>query len=526
MLPTARACSWLLAGSCAIIPARVLAAGFGELSCVEQEGNLLRYTCTAETPEASARITFWEQGSPEVRRTAWSDPGSVHSFTLWGLAPASTYEYRVELLDSYIIPGPVVRSFTTDALGAESLPPFADLGVRVSTRSGMDPWTEYVLLNLECRSSSQYLVILNQEGEIVWYQAPAAIGSVTGLHFTADQTIVAIYNDAQIQEWSLDGQLLRSRVYNCAGGSGPCPHHDVFTEGSEVWTLTGQVAEYPAVGLSGCEEKTGYVVDGIDRLDADLETVESFRMDIDFGYLPHEDMGPRFDPATPVPRCEASTWAGTLQWEDPASGGISEPIDYLHANALMWSGGALYLSSYAFHQIIKLDPTTRSVLWRLHGMEPDYSDFATPIAVAAGVVDSDETALNGMHHLSMLPDGRIQAYNNQRDAPMPSRVVRLAIDEKAAQVTLTEVFALVDDDGGSYVDPQPLSCDQVGSAYTLGDGSRVLANCGSAGTVSELDQPDGSMAAGPVWHMELSCAGSPLIAPSIYRALPIDSLDP
>ncbi len=507
-----------------------MAASFGPFTCVEQAGNVLRYTCTAETSSDQARVVFWPAGSADTRATAWSPVAEQHSFTLWGLRPATTYEYRIETL------GPpsaasVTRSFTTDALDSEFGAPFADLGVRTSTRpGGPTPYTQYVLVNAGCASDRQYMIILDNEGQVVWYQAATRPGDISAVSFTPQHTLLAVVEDVAIEEWSLDGTLLRAREYNvdgaCDRGQGPCPHHDALRVGDDTWTITGEVAEYPAVGLSGCATKTGYVVDGFQRLDADFEPTELIRLDTDLGLGPDVTMGPRFDPAVPTPRCEGSTWGGVLGWYDAGSGQTVAPIDYAHANALEVSGNYLYVSLWQFYTVIKVDLTTRRLVWQLHGTSDAFSDFAVPMAVSPSVVASATSTMNGTHHVSIMPDGRLQAFNNQADIGIPrTRVIRVRLDEVAMTATLEEAFTMVDDDDGTYVAPTALGCNQLGSAFTVGDGSHVVASCGSNGVIAELDQADGTTDQGPVWFMALTCEADTLRPPNLYRAVPLETLD-
>lgn len=514
----------------AVWAAPALGATFGPFTCVEQAQNVLRYTCTASTSADQARVVFWERGSAETRATEWSPVGESHTFTLWGLRPETTYEYRIEALGP---PGTSssTRSFTTDALDVEFGAPFAEFGARTSTRpGGPEPFTQYVLVNAGCDTDRQYLVILDREGYVVWYQAPTRVGDLSAITFTPDHTVLAVVDDVALEEWSLDGTLVRAREYNvdgsCMRGAGPCPHHDALRVGDETWVLTGQVEDYPAVGLSGCATKTGYVIDGVHRLDADLQTIDQLRLDTDLGLGPDVTMGPRFNPAEPTPRCEGSTWSGVLGWYDASRGDTVAPIDYAHANALDVSGDFLYVSLWQFYTIIKVDLTTRRLVWQLHGTLDAFSDFAVPMSVAPTVVESATSTINGTHHVSIMPDGRLQAFNNQADIGIPrTRVVRIRLDEVAMTATLEEAFTMVDDDAGTYATPAALGCSQLGSAFTVGDGSRVVASCGSSGAIAELDQPDGTTSAGPVWYMELTCGADTLRPPNLYRAVPIESLD-
>jgi hypothetical protein len=125
-----------------------------------------------------------------------------------------------------------------------------------------------------------------------------------------------------------------------------------------------------------------------------------------------------------------------------------------------------------------------------------------------------------------MPDGRLQAFNNQADIGIPrTRVIRVRLDEVAMTATLEEAFTMVDDDDGTYVAPTALGCNQLGSAFTVGDGSHVVASCGSNGVIAELDQADGTTDQGPVWFMELTCEADTLRPPNLYRAVPLETLD-
>lgn len=519
------------------LPNASQAATFGDFVCTEQPGNVLRYECTAQTSADSARIEFWEDGTADYRYSRWSEVGTEHSWTIWGLKAGTTYQYRVEALGPPASESALVRSFTTDELGREFGPPFSGLEARVSTRPGATPWTEYVLANIECDTPNEYYIIFDVEGNVVWYEAPDSSRGVTALNYDFEnQTVMGITGTILPHEIALDGTRVREVNYmdwfDCSNGPGPCPHHDVFRDSTSgiTWVTTGRLDEvnFGPSGLDTCEDKNAYVVDGWDRLDDDWTTVEqTWELTTHFGYNPDVDMGPRYDPKSPVPKCKPGSWSGSLGWFNPETGSYEPPIDFSHVNAFHAEDPYLYISLFNWDQMIKVDPATNTIMWRLHGTDPAYSDFATPITIAPSIVANDTTIVSGHHHMITNPDGTFQFFNNQQfQEKYYARVARMELDTKTWVATMTEAFTMVDDDDGTYVNPEPLQCSQVGSGYNLGDGSRVLAPCAAQGYILELDQPDGTWSNGPVWSMHLTCDGMPVKVPSLYRAVPIPTLDP
>lgn len=513
-----------------MLPGTADAVSVADFRCSEQEGNILRYDCTVETTTSeSVRIKFWEDGTTEFRYSAATPAGTDHEATIWGLKPGTRYRYTVE---SGGVDAPTTRFFTTDELGEEFGPPFADLEIRTSTRPSATPWTEYVLVNLNCGSATHYYIVFDTDGNVVWYDAPDQNQTIVAFNTTAEDTIIGITGSQRLHELAWDGTRLNDLDMGASGecddGRGPCPHHDIIREGGSVWAVTSRVSEgeYDSPGLSGCEEKDDFIVDGFHQFDdtGPWSTLADWRLDEDFGYTPDADMGPNYDPAGPSPRCAPNSWNDILGLPD-GSGGFEPPIDYTHINAFHVEGDTVYLSIFNWSQVLTVDAPSKSILWRFHGTDPDYSDFATPVSISPSVVENDTSSISGHHHLSTNADGTFQMYNNQQ-FPDHTRVLRMNLDTKTWQAEITEVFTMVNDDNGTYVNPSPLTCPQVGSAYNLGDGSRVLAPCASIGSVAELDQNDGTSSMGPVWYGAVTCNGEPVDPPDFYRAIPLDNLDP
>ncbi len=514
---------WLLTSVMVSLPSVAFATTYDDFRCVEQVGNVLRYTCTATTSSDRVRVKFWLDGTTDYRYSAYSEPGTDHSFTIWGLKPGTRYRYTVA---SATDEAPTSRVFTTDALDEEFGPPFDDMVIRTSTRPGGSPWTNYVLFNVACGSIGQNYVIIDREGDVVWYEKPGN-ESITAFTLTDTGTLLGIVGNEFLHEISLDGTVLRELDMapngECTRGLGPCPHHDIVRDGEHIWAVTSHVdyESYDAMGLTGCEDKTAYIIDGFTSVhDDDPWSVdEAWQMDTDFGYEPDLDLGPDFDPSVPIPKCSPNSWNGTLEYEG------KPPIDYTHINTFWVRDEFVWVSNFNWDQMVKLHAPSRTTAWKFHSDDPDYSDFAVPINVSPTITANNTASIVGFHHIFTWEDDTMQMYNNQQ-TPNYTRVIRVKFDEATMQATLQEAFTMVDDSGGTYVSPRPLTCTQVGSAYNMGDGSHVLAPCASLGSVAELDRNDGTWTDGPLWYAAVTCDGRPVGPPDFYRAIPLDTLDP
>lgn len=484
-----------------------------DLQCTEQADNVLRFDCTAVTT-ATARARYRHDTTKVEHVGPWVEGGP---WTLWGLEAGATYHVQLEaLVDGVVQDTDAATTLQVgQALGPSRPAPFDQLTIRAATRPGGSPPVSYVAAPVQC-GPDQAVVVVNSAGDLVWYQHVPS-GTVTGMGVTEEGLLQLGLDARTVTTWTMDGQIAHEVDYGaeaCDSGVGPCPHHDVMQSADGYWALEAVLdADNGASGLSGCEDKTEYAVDHLVRYDDDGLRQQTIAFDLDLGYEPDVDLGPNHDPDKPDPACESSYYGGVLGDPDP-------PISYTHTNALWIDDSGLYASLKQWDQLLAIDPDDSSLVWRLHASDPDYSDFATPIGVAPSIVDNAEARFANQHHVTRLDQGWLQILDNLGGSG--SRVLRISLDEAGSTALIEEAYAVVDDDDGTWQAPSLLSCPNRGSAYAMETG--VLTACPDVATVVFLDQPDGTVTAGPAWSVAFHCGENTAVG--LYRAPPLATLWP
>ena len=494
------------------------AATVDAFSCAAQPDNTLRLDCQGTTSDpVRARVRYWEAGSGRADTTPWGPSQTVHDTVLWGLKGGRSYSAVLQIQDPKtmsMVNGPVVSVTTV----APTEPPFDSLILRHSVRPGATPTTPYVVIPVGCMASEALVIVDTADGEVVWYQAlPDGGATVTAIAPRGQGGLLVSVDQRALYEIALDGTITRSIDFGaageCTGGTGPCPHHEVLQAGGSTWVMTTieDSASYDPMGLSGCPFKRRYVVDQIRRYDAAWATLDTWSL-ADFGYAPDVDPGPDFDPASPSPGCSGAYWQGVMGTPDA-------PIDWTHTNAMdIQPGPTAYLSVAQWNQVAKVDLATSSRVWTLHGMDPAYSSFDVPLAVSPSILENDDSRFRGQHHVQWHR-GALWMLDNSGGSR--TRALRIALDEVGMTGEITDVYTVVDDDGGSYAKPAGMRCSSRGNADPLPSGN-VLSSCPGAQATMELDASDGTVAAGPVWFIEATCAFSS--AWGFYRTAPLSAL--
>lgn len=491
------------------------------IDCVQHVDNVLRYDCEVETSPGQIRLRVRDGALGFVRVTDATAEGTTHRVTVYGLEAASTYTVDVIGRDSGafswgLVPGSDDTFTTGDLFGMAGVAPFNQLMVRTSVRSGAVPRTSRVLTSVEC-GGVEAAVVFDQDGDVQWYEILDA-SNLSVIESSPMGGVIVDEGQRSIREITFDGQTRKTYDFGpageCEGGLGPCPHHEVAPtfDGTYVLDATLDEVSYGSWGLSGCMTKSSYAIDGVTLLDRNWTTVlDEWTLDGDFGYDLDLDLGPNTNPAVPVPSC-TSWWGGVLGAKDA-------PIDPIHINAFALDGDLVTASLQGWDQIAQLDLATRTVRWRLHMTDPAYSDFDVPARISPTVTENATVGMVGQHHLSWQPDGSLLMLDNKGGTH--ARAMGVNLNEVSGLATILRVWTLVDDDGGTYINPTPMSCPIRGSAFGIGPG-RVLATCAEEAAVMELDAVDGSWAAGPAWYLEASCMFTGGPAGGFYRVLPLE----
>ncbi len=438
------------------------------VSCAVQEANALRVDCTVDgNPPSALEIRFAPaDGSLPERAVTGSGP----VVTLYGMVEETPYTW---------IATPVGRP--EEAVGGTlttgELSPFLDIA---APAVGPTTATESLLYLYGCGGGT-YAVITRPDGRLWWYQALDSglegFGhNAIALTLTPDDTLLVNLDRGIVREWDLAGNLLFEVTAN--GGDLPRPlHHDLFRRGGYTYMLNAHEETY-------ADDPLAYVTDGIYVLDA--TGVEIASWDLDSFITPSGD--------NPLA-------AG--YWRQPFPFGV----DWSHANGLYVEEGTLdlYVSFYMLDTVLKmagdpLSPDFGTVAWVLPG-SPVSPWWGTGDMVVTSEITEDLT-FEGQHNPSILPDGRLLLFDNER-SPGDSRTLVLDLDPDGGTAEIEEAWDL------------GRLCPIQGSAFPLENGN-VIATCASGTIFYELAPgvPD------PVRTVTPRCSAG-LFFGYVPRAIPI-----
>jgi YD repeat-containing protein len=460
-------------------------------TCEADGDALLRVYCRVEVDPQVPVVVVAEEigGHGAVVRS----PPSLEGYPdvwLWGLAEGAEWSLSVEGYDL-----PPIPWSTPVVVGPDGPPPFDRLTVRAATRPGEAVEGAPVWLDVACADALEDGVWarFDRHGRLTAWFDPG--GQTVGFARSPTGNVLGIVDNARVVDW--DPTNTRSETWldvGCAeGGGGPCPHHAIGSDGTQVWHATAALdaGTYAPWGLPECPEKDVFVLDGVYWRDVDRTSWLA-----DLGITP-DTTGPNEDLT-----CDSAYWLGTLE---------PTPIDPTHLNGADLSADPWLLSLAAIDRLVQVDPATWTVVQSLSSARPEGSDVT--FAVDPSIVEHDAPGFAGQHDPHQL-DGAVQIYDNLGD-PTASRVVRMRLEPGLA--TTEAVYTLVDDDDGTWASPEPLVCPTKGAGIPLANGN-VLASCTAAAAVMELDQPDGTTRQGPRWFLQLGCGDEE--AKGFFRPFP------
>ena len=465
--------------------------------------------------------TPWKWAQPQVFDTSKS-----RKWTLYNFIPGTTYYYKVIVGD----PSGSVNRVKCGVLETQIAPTptipedLSYLNLRYRAGDKSDPFeSKYVMFESDdCGGTSTggpmsraryYVLVVDPSAEaIVWYMDVAALtglenSSGSGFHFIpgatpADDRMLMTVGKAYLYEWSMDGQT--TKVHNfapggeCEGGPGamgPCVHHDAYGSNftGNTYVLSTGLSDTDQTGTAWedeCEDSR-FLDDGFSVLDSSFDFVSDTFLMADLGFDPTVDGGPVADfLATRPTACFADNWLNTF---DPTSG----IIDWTHVNSVAASsyGGSevVDLSLREWGQIVRLDPATGDVIWRLSPHE-GYSDW--DVRKSPAIEGSAE--FEGQHAVHATSANEIMLFDNRGDAGA-SRVIELELDSKTSVATIRKSWSLANGMG------DPLVCGIEGSGeYVPGTkDDHVLAMCSDRFTIVEMGNSTGASGVVPALAIEL-----------------------
>jgi hypothetical protein len=444
------------------------------------------------------------------------DTTTKQSWRLYNFLPGKTYYYKV-----VVGSGPMARTkcgtLSTTAAPTPTIPStLADLNLQYA-HGAVAADTKYVLFETDdCGGSGMsfmgardYIIVVDPEEEaIVWYLDISAISnergaSGSGMRYQAGTTstsgrILMSVDRRWLYSWGFDGSTNASYDFGpsdecaaVAGSYGPCPHHDQFQ--SDVTGMTYVMAStLSSVDSSGtdwedvCGSDADFIDDGYTVLDSSYTAVNDGDLMVDHDYDPKVYGGPNALELTTRPTaCAADTWNHTF---DQTRG----TIDWTHTNSIAASsygkGEVIDISIKEWNQIIRINPTTGNLLWRLAPRRFD-SDW-WPIDIASDVVGA--ATFSGQHDVHAIGAGLLMMFDNMGD-PNNSRVLEMYLDSSTGGALIEKSWAMVDGNG------DPLICGMEGTAELVPNSAdgHAFGVCKDRYTISELDDPTGNAGTPP-----------------------------
>jgi len=405
-----------------------------EISCAQKGDNVLLYNCSA-VAEAGDRVTLSlptgeEREVDDVRAEA----GKL-LFSLWRLHEKTSYIVRVDRAR-----GPSLSATVT----TDSLPE----GLSNQAGATGDLLATHLLLPQLCGGT--HIVLLDESGRVVWY-VPVDATSF-GLHYSEDDTVLAILEDTGVREWTWSQERLLDLEY---GVNLDFPvHHDLARVDGETLILVAEPHEAP-----GGEK---YVMDGVLIVDSDGLPVDHWRL------------ADRFDPA--------ETDGGTTAlWTER----FPDHADWAHLNSIQVADGEWLMSS-----------RTQSAVFAVRGDRKaiDYGDILWSMSPDPLAALGSDLTLSGsepadfvqQHHPNVNDEGDMLLFDNR--SFQNSRVSKWDVDLDASSATLVESWSM-----DAY-------CPIQGSAFPVPGGGAV-ATCVETREVRQFEPGNPA----PTWVLSPDC---------------------
>lgn len=390
---------------------------------IELSNNVLKPTVVFDTKEeGDVFVEYWRADGSRKRQTSMASHGTVHRITLLNLKPVTPYKYVVVNTTS----GRTSREFdfTTGELFSDV--PVAMTKVKIDTTQ----LKGYILFRGWAPSGCD--VLIDSEGDVVWYhqydnmvRRPFA--------WTSNQTVLSMYDTAQIVEYDLYGNRKLNLKLEDRGIDNLLHHDLVYDKAGQIVTLTHDSTEMDLRKFGG-KQKQYLRADGILVLDT----------------------------------------AGNVKWKwnlldvfDPKT--LPEKIDPTHslghANSISIADDGNYLVSFRdFSQVWKIDSKSGAIIWKLG----KGGDFAL----------DEEYYFMRQHSVYQTRDGAIMIFDNgdRRTRPF-SRILAFHLNEKEMKAEVTVNVKLSSD----------LSADKMCSAEEIEKGKYLVCTSKRSGILSVVD---------------------------------------
>jgi len=286
--------------------------------------NVLRYDVSYQLSDTiQSFIKFWEKKNPDIVNFIKFPKGvQVHS-VLYGIKADTEYAAQI-VFEKNCDDGSELVEFKTGKLPYQELVNF-DL-----TKDNIK-FNGYILFHQTIGSIGHLHVIVDDNGEVVWYQY--FDGAVNTFSWTTDNTLLAVIAKTQIIEMDLSGNIIFSLKYGEKGFDKKIHHEIQKDDLGHIYGLT-----YEKKGLS-FDQKVEY---GVDTLFCD-------------GVLVLDSAGNKF-------------WEWSMyNVVTPTVNSFTKkvPSDWAHGNALYDDKAGNYLLSFRnLNQIWSISKTSGELNWK------------------------------------------------------------------------------------------------------------------------------------------------------------------
>lgn len=400
-----------------------------------QNGNVLLPKIEFKTSKScQVFIEYWPLDKANQIRKSKISEGIDHSIILNNLKQSTQYQYILNNITTGS--KSEVLNFETGALPN-------DIVRTKKTLIDTTQFNGYVLIRKLSPNGSD--AILNNEGEVVWYQLYDTAIRRPSI-WTTKNSVLSQYDSAQIVEYDIYGNNILNFKLADYGLANMLHHEILVNDKDEMVALTLDSAKVDLRKFGGKENQ--YL-----RADGIVVLTKTGKKVWEWNLLDHYDV--------------QSSPLGVIDLKQSLG----------HANSMVISNDGHYVVSFRdFSQIWKINSQDGSVMWRL-GKGGDFK------------LDS-EFYFRGQHSIYFNKRGELMMFDNgDRSGKQPSRALSFVLDEKTKVADIKINVTL----------PVELSAFKMCSAELITDNKYLICTSKKNGIISVVNDN-----ADVLWRVDLS----------------------